>query len=173
MQVDADALIGDFDSMPAPDEAALAITHFPVEKDDTDTILCVNRALALGYDDLLLIGGVGGRLDHTLANVQTLVYAAERHAHIELSDGNIWMTVLTGGSIEVPRRPGKLSVFALSPEATGVTLSGVHYPLTDGTLASGYPLGVSNAFEADRARISLRAGTLLIIAGADDGPAGI
>lgn len=165
-----DELIGDFDSMPAPEDGALAVTHYPVEKDDTDTILCVNRALARGYDDILIVGGVGGRLDHTLANVQTLAYAVERHAHIALSDGNIWMTALKDGALEVPRRAGKLSVFALSSAARGVTLDGVHYPLTDGTLTSAYPLGVSNLFAADRARISVREGTLLIVAGSRDVP---
>ena len=163
-----DALIGDFDSLPAPDAEAPDIARFPVEKDDTDTILCVNRALALGYDDLLLIGGVGGRLDHTLANVQTLAYAVEKHARIALSDGNIWMTALRDGEIEIPRRAGKLSVFALSESARGVTIEGAHYPLQDGTLTNGYPLGVSNSFEADVARVSVRDGLLLVVAGAED-----
>ena len=161
-------LIGDFDSMPAPGEEALRVTHYPVEKDDTDTILCVNRALALGYDDILLVGGVGGRLDHTLANVQTLVYAVERHARIALSDGKIWMTALRNAAVEVPRRAGKLSVFALSESARGVTIEGAHYPLRDGTLTNGYPLGVSNSFEADVARVSVRDGLLLVVAGAED-----
>ena len=167
----ADELLGDFDSMPMPEAPGLRITRFPVEKDDTDTILCIDRALALGYDDILLVGGAGGRLDHTLANVQALVYALDRHARIALADGKIWMTALRGGEIALPRRKGKLSVFALSETVRGVTISGTKYELTDGELHFGYPLGVSNEFDADAARVSVREGTLLILAGCED-PAG-
>ena len=163
-----DELIGDFDSMPEPEAEALKIARYPAEKDDTDTILCVNRALALGYERMLLVGGVGGRVDHTLANVQTLLYGLAKHARIELEDGNVWMTALRDGEITVPRRPGKLSVFALSERAEGVTLEGVRYPLRDGVLTNDYPLGVSNAFTAEAARVAVRKGALLIVAGSRD-----
>ena len=166
--LDCDELLGDFDSMPAPQDAGAPVARFPVEKDDTDTLLCVKRALALGYDEICIVGGTGGRLDHTLANVQTLAYAAEKHARAALDDGQIWMTVLANGEIEIPRRPGKLSVFALSERATGVTLSGVRYPLEGGTLRNAYPLGVSNEFTQPCARIRVDAGMLLIVAGARD-----
>ena len=76
--------------------------------------------------------------------------------------------LLAGGEIEIPRRPGKLSVFALSERATGVTLSGVRYPLEGGTLRNTYPLGVSNEFTQPCARIRVDEGMLLIVAGARD-----
>ena len=165
-----DELIGDFDSMPAPDDDALAITHHPVEKDDTDTILCINRALELGYDTILVVGGIGGRLDHTMANVQTLVYGLDKGADILITDGRVRMFAIRNDSAEIIRRSRErnVSVFSLSERACGVTLEGLHYPLENGTLRFDYPLGVSNKFEQDSARITVKDGTLLVIVGAED-----
>ena len=76
MGVRPDLVIGDFDSSAQPGDGA--VERVPVEKDDTDTMLCVKRGLAMGFDDFLIVGGFGGRTDHTLANIQSLHYAAAR-----------------------------------------------------------------------------------------------
>ena len=155
-----DLVIGDFDSSPRPEDGRVEV--FPVEKDDTDTMLCLKKGLALGYDRFLIVGGFGGRLDHTLANLQTLHYAAKQGARAEMSDGHTWAAALREGVLRVPRKPGKLSVFALDGRCEGVTLHGVHYPLEDGVLTNAFPLGVSNEFAADTAEISVRDGALLV-----------
>ena len=154
-------ILGDFDSSEAPPGAAAE--RFPVEKDDTDTMLCLKRGLSMGYGEFVIVGGFGGRLDHTLANLQTLLYARTRHARAELTDGVSWARVLVNESIAVPRRPGHLSVFSMGDECRGVTLRGTKYPAEDVTLTHAFPLGVSNSFAADVAEISVEEGALLVM----------
>lgn len=156
-----DRVIGDFDSSEAP--ASGRIERHPVMKDDTDTMLCLKRGLNLGYDRFLLLGGFGGRLDHTLANLQTLAYAAREGAQAEMRDGHCRAFALRNGTILLPRRPGKLSIFALSDRCRGVTVRGTVYTLTGGELINTFPLGVSNEYAADEVEISVDEGTLLIV----------
>ena len=154
-------VIGDFDSSEVP--SGVEVLRYPVEKDDTDTMLCLKRGLALGIEDFLIVGGFGGRLDHTLANLQTLGYATRRGARIEMTDGLSWATAIEGSALRVPRRPGKLSVFALDSECAGVTIRGAKYEVEGATLTSAFPLGMGNDFAGEYAEIAVEAGTLLVI----------
>ncbi|MBQ6373975.1 MAG: thiamine diphosphokinase [Clostridia bacterium] len=159
--VTPDLVIGDFDSSAAPRD--LPVERHPVEKDDTDTLLCLKRGLSMGFEDFFIVGGFGGRLDHTLANFQTLNYAAARGARAVMCDGASWATVLRDGQLTLPRRPGKLSVFALDTACEGVTLRGTKYDVTDITLTSARPLGMGNDFSGDAAAIRVRSGALLVL----------
>jgi len=161
MGVTPDLTLGDFDSGAAPE--AGPVERFPVEKDDTDTMLCLKRGLALGYDDFLIVGGFGGRLDHTLANLQTLHYAALRGARAALNDGRCWATVLLNGSVRVPRTPAKLSLFALGDACRGVTIRGAKYDVENITLTNAFPLGACNDVKAEYAEISVEQGPLLVL----------
>ena len=161
-----DCVIGDFDSSDEPaDERTVRL---PVEKDDTDTMLCLKAGLERGYDRFLIVGGFGGRFDHTLANLQTLHYAALHHARAEMRDGERWAAAVRDGKIEVPApraargRAVKLSVFALSDACRCVTIRGTKYQVENATLTNAFPLGVSNAFAGERAVISVEEGTLLV-----------
>ena len=160
-------VIGDFDSSDEPgDEATLRV---PAEKDDSDTMLCLKRGLAMGFDDFLIVGGFGGRIDHTLANFQALHYAARRGARVEMRDGLRWAAAVANGSLRVPADilgggPVKLSVFALTDACRGVTLRGTKYALEDGALTNAFPLGLSNEFAADMAEIAVGEGALLVTA---------
>lgn len=160
--VKPDVVIGDFDSMDAPEDEEI-IRH-PVIKDDTDTILCINHALGKGYRNFLIVGGIGGRLDHTIANLQTLGYLAERNTAARIQDGKQSIWAVKNGKIRIPRTGGKLSVFALSSRCEGVCIRGAKYDVEDATLVSNYPLGMGNDFTADFAEISVEKGTLLVIA---------
>ena len=167
MGVAPDCVIGDFDSSGEPGD--LPTVRVPVEKDDTDTMLCLKRGLAMGFEDFLIVGGFGGRLDHTLANLQALHYAAARHAQARMRDGATWAAAVRNGALRVPADvlgPGrvKLSVFALGDRCSGVTLRGTKYALEDGTLANTFPLGVSNEFAGEEAQIEVRDGALLVVA---------
>ncbi len=161
-----DYVIGDFDSSDAPE--GVRVERVPVEKDDTDTMLCLKRGLAMGYGDFLIIGGFGGRFDHTLANLQTLNYAAVRHARAELRDGDRWAAAVRNGALRVSaQRPNhggavKLSVFALSDACRGVCIRGTQYDVEDITLTNSFPLGVSNSFARGSAEIVVAEGTLLV-----------
>ena len=157
-----DLVLGDFDSSEAP--AAGRVERYPVEKDDTDTMLCIKRGLSMGFDDLLLVGGFGGRLDHMLANLQSLHYAARRGARIEMRDGRCWATVLVGGgSVRVPRSGDKLSVFSMGDACRGVTIRGAKYNVDNVTFTNAFPLGAANNIIAECAEISVREGALLVM----------
>lgn len=161
MGVHPDLVIGDFDSAEPPKSGR--IERHPVMKDDTDTLLCLKYGLRMGYERFLFLGGFGGRADHTFANLQTLAYAAENGAQAVMQDGNCRAAVLRNGTMRVKRRPGKLSVFALSDRCEGVTVRGAVYNLENGVLTNAFPLGVSNDYAADEAEITVREGTLLIM----------
>jgi len=157
-----DAVLGDFDSLGFVPEGA---NLFPVEKDDTDAMLAVRQGLRLGYREFLLYGSMDGpRLDHTIANFQTLQFLADSGASGYLVGRDYIVTVVKNGKLSFPAGcDGTLSVFCLGPDATGVTLKGLYYPLEDGTLTAGFPLGVSNHFTGTAAEISVKNGSLLVL----------
>ena len=157
-----DVVLGDFDSLGYAPQGA---NVFPVEKDDTDAMLAVRRGLQLGYREFLLYGSLDGpRLDHTVANFQTLQYLADHGAWGYLIGADYLVTVLRCGSLIFPAGcAGTVSVFCMGADARGVTLKGLHYPLENGTLTAGFPLGVSNHFTGDAAEISVKDGSLLVI----------
>ena len=154
--------LGDFDTAPAP--KGPDVLRLPAEKDDTDCMLAVKEGIARGCRDFVILGGTGGRLDHTVANIQTLEYLCDRGLGNLLADARHRITVLRDGALTVPRFTGYLSVFALSPRAEGVTLRGMKYPLEEAVLTRSFPLGVSNQITADEGTVSVRQGTLLVIA---------
>ncbi|MBQ3193161.1 MAG: thiamine diphosphokinase [Oscillospiraceae bacterium] len=155
-------ILGDFDSLGFTPEGA---NVFPVEKDDTDAMLAVRRGLALGYKTFLLYGSLDGpRLDHTVANFQTLQFLADHGAAGYLVGLDTMVTVVKNGTITFPAGcDGTISVFCLGRDAQGVDIDGLYYPLKNGTLTAGFPLGVSNHFTGREARISVTDGSLLVL----------
>ena len=155
-------ILGDFDSLGyVPTQAQV----FPVEKDDTDAMLAVRHGLEAGCDRFLLYGSLDGpRLDHTIANFQTLQFLADRGASGYLIGNQYMVTVLKNGTLRFSAQAqGTVSVFCTGADAEGVSLSGLKYDLTNGTLRAGYPLGVSNSFIGHPAEISVKNGSLLIL----------
>lgn len=155
-------ILGDFDSLGyVPENSAV----FPVEKDDTDSMLAVKQGLALGYRQFVIYGGMEGpRLDHTIANLQTLQYLADRHAQGWLVGRDTMATALKEGSVSFPASAdGTISLFCMGKDAKDVTIQGLKYPLTQGTLTAGHPLGVSNHFIGEPATITVGQGSVLIL----------
>ncbi len=161
LNLEIDAVIGDFDSTAAPSKEN--IIQYPVMKDDTDTMLCAKYALEMGIRDFLIVGGLGGRLDHTLANLQNLGWLARQGAHAVLCDGKIRIQALCNSSAHILRTPGKLSVFALSGKCQGVFIRGAKYELENAELTPEVPLGMGNDFAADSVEIGVRSGILLVL----------
>ena len=160
--IEPQEILGDFDSLGyIPQDARV----FPVEKDDTDAMLAARRGLALGFREFLYYGSLDGkRLDHTVANYQTLQYLADHGARGYLVGQDFLVTVVKEGRIFFPEgTEGLLSVFCLGADARGVSLRGLYYPLEEGTLTAGFPLGVSNHFTGAPAEISVEAGSLLVM----------
>lgn len=157
-----DVILGDFDSLGYTPQGA---NVFPVEKDDTDAMLAVRHGLKEGCDTFFLYGSLDGpRLDHTIANFQTLQFLADHSAVGYLIGNDVMLTVVKNSGISFPEgREGTVSVFCLGPDARGVTIEGLHYPLEKGTLSAGFPLGVSNHFTGKSARISVEEGSLLVL----------
>lgn len=156
-------IVGDFDSLGRIPQGEHIIRH-PVEKDDTDMMLAVKTGLEQGCRRFLLYGGLGGRLDHTYSNLQTLVYLARHGASGWLLGQGMAVTALRNGRLDfAPSRSGSLSVFCPDGEARGVTLTGLYYPLHDAVLTSAFPLGVSNQFTGQAASVSVEDGTLLLM----------
>lgn len=159
-----DLLLGDFDSMEQPTDF-FHVYRVPVEKDDTDTLLAVKTALENGYKEIYIYGGTGGkRLDHTLANLQTLLYLRRRGARGYLYDDDFLWTVLENESFTFRREVewGLCSIFCLGDRAEGVTLTGLQYPLENGMLTPDFPLGVSNHVLEPEVTISVRSGALAV-----------
>ncbi|MEG1175466.1 MAG: thiamine diphosphokinase [Ruthenibacterium sp.] len=157
-----DILLGDYDSAPIPADDK-HVECLPREKDDTDTYYAARRALALGADRVTILGGLGGRLDHTLANLHTVAFLARSGVSARLADENTEIDALLPGSYRFARRDGYVSLFPAGDSIEGVTLRGFHYPLTDATLTNSYPLGISNEFVADVGEISFTHGVLYLV----------
>ena len=157
-----DGILGDFDSL---GHIPAGANVFPVEKDDTDAMLAVRRGLDLGYREFVLYGSLDGpRLDHTVANFQTLQYLADHDAVGYLVGCSYIVTVVKDSSVVFsPEATGTVSVFCMGTDAEGVTLEGLYYPLEHGTLTAGFPLGVSNHFTGISARICVEKGSLLVL----------
>lgn len=158
-----DFLIGDFDSLHERIQPGIEIVTFPAEKDDTDTGLCLQAALDLGYRDILIIGGIGGRFDHAVANIQLMAGNVEKVDQIAITDKKNYCTILKNGQMQFPKKEGQhISLLSLSDLSTGVSIKGVKYPLTNHTLTRTFPLGVSNEYVDEFAVVSVEDGTLLV-----------
>jgi thiamine pyrophosphokinase len=159
-----DLVISDFDSYRGPIAPELPLNTYASEKDDTDTMLAIRYAAEHGFREVLLCCALGGRLDHLIANLQSLVFAQKHGLSARLFDEDTEVCTLQGSSMRLPRRPGwSLSVFAADGPCGGVSISGAKYPLRDAELLPSFPLGVSNAWAADEALVSVREGILLIV----------
>ncbi|MDE7463719.1 MAG: thiamine diphosphokinase [Clostridiales bacterium] len=160
-----DVVIGDFDSSEAPDGISAHVIKLKREKDDTDMLAAVRLGLRREYRTFVLYGGVGGRLDHTVANLAVLRFLNDFDAHGYLIDRDSVSTVITEEKFVLPvAAQGTVSVFAYGGEASGVTLSSLHYPLDNATLTPEFPIGVSNVTIPDKppASISVKHGSLLV-----------
>ena len=157
-----DAIIGDFDSLGRIPEGAKV---FPVEKDDTDSMLAIRHGLEQGYRRFLIYGGMDGpRVDHTMANFQALQFLANQGAQGFLVGLNQTVTVVKNGTVRFDAAAqGNVSVFCMGADARGIHIRGLQYGMADGVLDAGFPLGVSNHFIGKKSEISVKSGSLLVI----------
>lgn len=159
--LEATLLIGDYDSMKQPERSVIKL---PSEKDMTDSEAAIDLAVSRGNDDITVLGGIGGRLDHTMGNIGMLAKYCGHISHLTFVDGQNAMFMITPGSIMLPKNKYKyLGVIAYGGSAVNVTLKGVKYPLSDHLLTDDTTLGVSNEIIDEAAEISFDAGKLLII----------
>ena len=156
-----DLIIGDFDSLGFEPEGDNVIKH-PVKKDDTDMMWAVKKAIDLGYKEIIVFGGCGGRLDHTLANVNTMVYALEKDANISILDSENDLYI-TDDDIKLSHRDkDNFSLFAIEEKAV-VDIEGAEYSGSGIVISNNTTLGVSNSFVEDEVSINVVDGIVLII----------
>ena len=157
-----DYIIGDFDSLGYVPTNSNIILH-PVEKDDTDSMLAVKLGFEKGYNNFRIFGGIGGRLDHTFANIQSASYVAEKDGNAVFYGTEENFTVIKNNKkCFTKENKGNISIFALE-ECKNVNINGLYYELENGCLSPDFPLGVSNKFNNKEATISVEEGKLLII----------
>lgn len=165
--ITADLVIGDFDSLDDVPSYPNTIT-LKAEKDDTDMLAAVREGIKAGYSDFHIYCGMGGRIDHTIANLQVLAYLSENGMRGFLFGKDNVITAITNQTITFDKIPsGYVSVFSHTEKSEGVYLRGLKYELTDAVLTNTFPLGVSNEFIGKKSSISVGSGTLLIVLPAD------
>ena len=167
-----DVLIGDFDSFEeTPVFGAGKILKYPIEKDDTDTMLAVRYGLENGYRNFLLLSCIGGkRLDHSIATIQTLGFIAENGGIGIACDGRkdicgeeqLLLAVKNSRIVFPKKMKGDLSVFSLTGSSVGVDIENLKYSVKNAELTSLFPLGVSNSFIGKSSSVSVTDGVTLI-----------
>lgn len=156
-------IIGDFDSHPKPKDLNNVIV-LPVEKDDTDTIFAVKEGIRLGYNDFLLLGATGGRQDHNLANIYSLLYLAKHGKNAKIIDDYSEISIISPGQVvRIPNNWRFFSLLNISGTARGITIKGAKYLLDNAEILPEFQYGISNEVEGQEAQISLKEGTLLLV----------
>ncbi len=160
--IEPDYIIGDFDSLGYTPNNCNTIIH-PIEKDDTDTMLAIKLGFEKGYKSFRIFGGIGGRLDHTFANIQAASYIAENGGNAIFYGNKENLTVIKNNKFSFNNEnKGNVSIFALE-ESKNVSVNGLYYELENGCLSINFPLGTSNKFNNKDATITVEQGKLLII----------
>lgn len=158
-----DLKVGDFDSFGSIPGGENVIVH-PTEKDETDSYLAIQCGIERGYSEFVMYGMLGGRIDHSLANIQLLSYLANENKHGVLVGTNAEIEVIKDAEREFNSdEKGILSVFSFSDVSEGVTISNLKYEVEDVSISSSFPIGVSNEFIGKKGKVSVKNGTLLLI----------
>ena len=161
--VTPDLIVGDFDSHEDPHLDVETIT-LPCEKDDTDTVFAVKEALARGFEDFLLVGVIGGRLDHTLGNVSILLMLQGQGKTVLAVDDYSELAVVDDRPVEISDQYAYFSLLNISGVARGVNIQNAKYPLEDAEITCEYQYGVSNEpLPGQTARVWVEEGRLLLV----------
>lgn len=156
-------IVGDFDSHDNPllDTETIVL---PREKDDTDTVYAVKEAIKRGFDDFLLIGVAGARLDHTLGNVSVLLHLDSLGKKGCIIDDYSEMEIVSERPVSICDKYSFFSLLNITGCAKGITINGAKYPLADAEISCEYQYGISNeVLPGEKAVVSVKCGKLLLI----------
>lgn len=161
--VEPDMAIGDFDSLGYV-PTGMRVTRFSPDKDKSDMELALRRAKSMRYEDVYVYGGLGGRLDHTLANLQLFAQFSEAGLYVTAIDATTAVTFVTGpDTFEMPAvEAGTVSVFSMNDKAEGVFERGLKWELDDTELTNRTSLGLSNELIGEAVMIGVEKGTIAI-----------
>ena len=156
-----DLIVGDFDSVQESDMPQIAeiakiapdhVVVLPTEKDDTDMLASIRIGLLEGCQEFRIYGGMGGRLEHTLANLQCLM--DDKMTAFVMQNETVWFK---------PEAKGFLSLFSIGEKASGVTIRNLKYEMQDGEMTNSFPIGISNEFIGKRSSVTVEQGMLAVI----------
>ncbi len=163
LKLTPDYIVGDFDSLKFVPQGDNIIQH-PKMKNETDLILAVDIALEKGYTNFIIYGCLGGRLDQTIASIQTLAYILKNGGTGVLLGQKESVTLIKNSSVSFTKEcKGSVSVFSYSKNCRGVEIEGLLYNLDNAEVTNKFPLGVSNEFKGEKSKISVEDGTLVVI----------
>ncbi|MEA3377730.1 MAG: thiamine diphosphokinase [Chloroflexota bacterium] len=165
---DPQLVVGDLDSLTLDERgrlesAGVEIASFSPRKDQTDLELAVRRAVAEGVSSILIVAALGGCLDQTLANVLLLTLPELRGVDVRIVEGRQEAFLIRDEALIEGERGDTVSLIPLAGEATGITSSGLEWPLCDDELRLGATRGVSNVLTGERASVCVRQGLLLCV----------
>lgn len=161
-------IVGDMDSLDLCSQESYAsmgvrIIRHPREKDETDTELALREAFVMAPTEVRIWGALGGRIDHTLANLSLLVQGIQRGVEVRLIDEWCELFLVTRRTVLEGMEGQTVSLLPFMGEVSGVTLTGFEYPLTKAAMAVGRPYGISNVLTAGQGVIEVDSGCLLVV----------
>lgn len=160
--IKVDLVVSDFDSYQKEIDKVEVKRSSPV-KDDTDMLLALHEGMSRGYSEFVLYGAMGGRIEHTLANIQCLKYLCENNAHGVMISENSMIDVRNFGCAEYDEHcKGYISVFSLTDQSI-ISIDNLKYPLDHKTITTSYPLGIDNEFIQKKSKITIHKGCICII----------
>lgn len=159
-----DLIVGDFDSYNNTLPNNIEVKPLSTHKDNTDTFACIDEAIARGYNQITLLCAIGGRLDHTFANLTALDYMLDKGVCGEIISATERIRLLNKGNYRFDNMSGRtFSLFAFNCNSCNVSYSNVEYPLQNYTIKSSFPLGISNVFTGDNSNIIIHSGRALLV----------
>ncbi len=168
-----DLYLGDFDSVSNIKQQEIAalgekepgkVILLPCAKDDTDTLAALREGQKRGYREFEIYGALGGRLDHTLANLQCLLWISGEGCSACILEEGVRVEVIRNKEKHFSEKEqGVLSVFSLGEPAEDVDIQGLKYEMKKGCITASFPIGISNEFVGKPARIRVGKGALLLI----------
>lgn len=162
--INPDVIIGDFDTFTSALPNNVEILKFPSEKDDTDTMLAIKLALNRGYNKIRIYGALGGRIDHSVANIQSMLYIKDHGGDCVIYGINEELTIIRNEEKQFSCcKDHYVSVFSLQERSLGVSTENLKYELNNSVLEASFPLGISNECLENNFKISTKNGTLLVI----------
>ena len=162
-KITPDLAVGDWDSL-GDMVVDCERVDLPAEKDDTDTLAAIRIGIQRGFREFHICCGTGGRIDHTLANMQCLVFLSKQGKKGFLYDTGSVVTAVSDGEIRfAASAKGGVGVFAADGTAQGVTIKGLKYTVENAVLTADFPVGVSNSFIGQESVVAVKKGTLYVV----------
>ena len=163
--INPDLIIGDFDSCQIDLPNNVNVIKLNPVKDDTDTLSCIKKALEFGCEEFLILGALGGRVDHTYANFSLLIFLEKKNIPAKILTENELVTVINNREYTAKNVKDKtFSVFPFGCDKCDVTYIGnVMYPIENYTMTADFPIGISNVFYDDTCTIKVQNSTEVLI----------